>query len=171
MSDSLMIPPFLDRRAAPGHVCAQCSDAAEFGHRVQGEMQWYCDKHKISQNYADERLPKVSACQQALDALTDELAGRAEHIRGIWKRAAMDRIRIRSDAYELTASTTAKSSTSHPTAASKSTCCTPMASPPTVGRRGCHTITCAKSPSKMTAQQERSKGQPPVQCEHNDARS
>jgi hypothetical protein len=43
--------------------CSKCGDAAEFGYKIEGAMQWYCDKHKISQNYADARVPKAGAQQ------------------------------------------------------------------------------------------------------------
>jgi hypothetical protein len=36
--------------------CQTCGAAAEFGYRVKGEMQWFCDKHRLSQNYADARM-------------------------------------------------------------------------------------------------------------------
>jgi hypothetical protein len=89
VTEDLAIPRFLDRRAAPGphditQQCSKCGDAAEFGYKIEGAMQWFCDKHKISQNYADARVPKVSESKQTVDdGLSGELAARADKIREI----------------------------------------------------------------------------------------
>jgi N6-adenosine-specific RNA methylase IME4 len=39
-------------------VCAKCSGPAEFGYKIKGELQWLCEQHRLSQNYADARAPK-----------------------------------------------------------------------------------------------------------------
>jgi hypothetical protein len=64
--------------------CSKCGNPAEFGYTVQGITQWFCATHRLAQNYADARLPKVSEGKQPTnDELKDELAGRAGHIRKI----------------------------------------------------------------------------------------
>ena len=48
---------------ATAECCETCGAAGElFGYRVKGgDLHWYCDKHKLSQNYADARTTVEAA--------------------------------------------------------------------------------------------------------------
>jgi hypothetical protein len=44
--------------------CQACGERSEFGYKIKGEMQWFCVKHRLSQRYADARLPKPEPAHQ-----------------------------------------------------------------------------------------------------------
>jgi hypothetical protein len=80
-------------------ACSKCGDAAEFGYKIQGgpAMEWFCAEHRLSQNYADERLPKAVAppsASEPLDKAQQALADHANAIRILGKRAIADVIEI-----------------------------------------------------------------------------
>ena len=71
------------------NACAKCSEPAEFGYKVKGEMQWFCEQHRLSQNYADARLPKPSP-----PTPERKLAEHAEAIKVAGTRVVSDVIEI-----------------------------------------------------------------------------
>ena len=42
------------------NACTKCGCPGEFGYKIKGEMQWLCEQHRLSQNYADARAPAQS---------------------------------------------------------------------------------------------------------------
>jgi hypothetical protein len=48
----------MDTAATTEHPhCQVCGEHGEFGYKIKGEMQWFCAKHRLAQNYADARVP------------------------------------------------------------------------------------------------------------------
>jgi hypothetical protein len=76
-------------------VCPKCGEPGEFGYKIKGEMQWFCDKHRLSQNYADARtpLPEQKAATPTTTA-EHKLAEHAEAIRAAVKCTAKDIIEV-----------------------------------------------------------------------------
>jgi len=91
------------------NACVKCGGPAEFGYKIEGEQQWFCEQHRLAHYYADARR-RISAAaairtskktQAAIDAFSlgipqrpETLAWHAEAIRALGKRAVRDLIEI-----------------------------------------------------------------------------
>ena len=80
------------------NACTKCGGPGEFGYKIKGEIQWFCNKHRLSQNYADARTPLPE--QKAATATITAEHRLAEHAEAI--RAAIN-IHPAADAFPLMA--------------------------------------------------------------------